>query len=213
MDKKIKNLLTLKNIILITLGIFCIITSFYLYGRNKSKVFKDEYMNNIFVEENNSEESITTSGENVITSNNSNKIFVEIKGEVAKPDVYEVDEGSIIRDLINVAGGLTPEANIDNINRAEKLINNQLIVIPNKNDEIIVEGTNISQGITKDGIININKASLSELQEITGIGEVKAQSIIDYREKNGGFKSIEDIKNVDGIGSKTFEKIKEKICI
>lgn len=213
MDKKIKSILTLKNIILITLGVFCIITSFYLYGRNKSKVFKDEYMNNIFVEENNSEESITTSGENVITSNNSNKIFVEIKGEVAKPDVYEVDEGSIIRDLINVAGGLTPEANIDNINRAEKLINNQLIVIPNKNDEIIVEGTNISQGITKDGIININKASLSELQEITGIGEVKAQSIIDYREKNGGFKSIEDIKNVDGIGSKTFEKIKEKICI
>ena len=213
MDKKIKSILTLKNIILITLGVFCIITSFYLYGRNKSKVFKDEYMNNIFVEENNSEESITTSGENVITSNNSNKIFVEIKGEVAKPDVYEVDEGSIIRDLINVAGGLTPEANIDNINRAEKLINNQLIVIPNKNDEIIDESTNVSQGITKDGIININKASLSELQEITGIGEVKAQSIIDYREKNGGFKSIEDIKNVDGIGSKTFEKIKEKICI
>lgn len=213
MEKKIKNILTLKNIILITLGVFCIITSFYLYGRNKSKVFKDQYMNNIFVEENISEESIATSGENVITNNNPNKIFVEIKGEVVKPDVYEIDEGSIIRDLINKAGGLTSEANIDNINRAEKLINNQLIVIPNKNNEIIVESTNVSQGITKDGIININKASLSELQEITGIGEVKAQSIIDYREKNGGFKSIEDIKNVDGIGSKTFEKIKEKICI
>ena len=213
MEKKIKNILTLKNIILITLGVFCIITSFYLYGRNKSKVFKDEYMNNIFVEENNNEESISASGENIITNNNSNKIFVEIKGEVSKPDVYEISEGSIIRDLINLAGGLTSEANISNINRAEKLINNQLIVIPNKNDETIVESNNISQGITRDGIININKASLSELQEITGIGEVKAQSIIDYREKNGGFKSIEDIKNVDGIGSKTFEKIKEKICI
>ena len=217
MDKKIKNLLTLKNIILITLGIFCIITSFYLYGRNKSKVFKDEYMNNIFVEENITEESISVSGENIINNNNSNKIFVEIKGEVSKPDVYEIDEGSIIRDLIDKAGGLTPEANIDNINRAEKLINNQLIVIPNKNDEVITQNNNTgntaSSGITKDGIININKASLSELQEITGIGEVKAKSIIDYREKNGGFKSIEDIKNVDGIGSKTFEKIKEQICI
>lgn len=217
MDKKIKNILNLKNCILIVLGLFCIITSFYLYGKNKSRVFKDEYMKNIFVEEENSEnnldeENIQTSGNNVVTPNK-NKLLVEIKGEVKMPDVYEVDEGSIIRDLIDRAGGLTEKANISKINRAEKLKDNQLIVIPDNesvsSEAIISSGGNSS----KDEIININSASLSDLQKINGIGEVKAQSIIDYREKSGGFKSIEDIKNVDGIGDKTFEKIKDKISI
>lgn len=217
MDKKIKSILNLKNCILIILGLFCIVTSFYLYGQNKSKVFKDEYMKNIFVEEeckdnNLDEESLQTTGNNVATSNK-NKILVEIKGEVKKPDVYEVDEGSIIRDLINIAGGLTEKANINKINRAEKLKNNQLIVIPNNESVISDTITNNSSNDSKDGIININSASLSELQNINGIGEVKAQSIIDYREKSGGFKSIEDIKNVEGIGDKTFEKIKDKISI
>ena len=216
MNKNIKNVLNIRNIILIILGVFCLITSFYLYGRNKSKVFKDEYMKNIFVEEENievnlNEEDIISNGTNVV-SPNKNKILVEIKGEVKNPDVYEVDDGSIIRDLITIAGGLTEEANIDRINRAEKLKNNQLIVIPNSSDVNI--GVISSQtGISNDGIININSASLSDLQKINGIGEVKAQSIIDYREKNGGFKSIEDIKNVEGIGDKTFEKIKDKISI
>lgn len=219
MDKKIKDLFNIRNIILIILALFCILSSFYLYGRNKSKVFKDEYMKNIFVEENGTEEeviegdSIETFGENVV-NNTTNKIIVEIKGEVKNPDVYEIDDGSIIRDLINMAGGLTEEANIDGINRAEKLRANQLIVIPNKdstNNNII--SNSVSTGVSSDGIININTATLSELQNINGIGEVKAQSIIDYREKNGGFKSIEEIKNVDGIGSKTFEKIKDQISI
>lgn len=219
MDKKIKDLFNIRNIILIILALFCILSSFYLYGRNKSKVFKDEYMKNIFVEENDTEEevieedSIETFGENVANSN-INKIIVEIKGEVKNPDVYEIDDGSIIRDLINMAGGLTEEANIDGINRAEKLRANQLIVIPNKDStNNIIISNSVSTGDSSEGIININTATLSELQNINGIGEVKAQSIIDYREKNGGFKSIEEIKNVDGIGSKTFEKIKDQISI
>ncbi|MGG7056716.1 helix-hairpin-helix domain-containing protein [Clostridium nigeriense] len=219
MGKKIKDLLNVRNIVLIILALFCILASFYLYGRNKSSVFKDEYMKNIFVEENeaNSEVkedgSTETFGENVV-NNIPNKITVEIKGEVKNPDVYEIDEGSIIRDLINMAGGLTEEANIDGINRAEKLRANELIVIPNNdNANNNVGDSSISTGVSSDGIININTATLTELQNITGIGEVKAQSIINYREKNGGFKSIEEIKNVDGIGAKTFEKIKDQISI
>lgn len=219
MDKKIKDLLNVRNIVLIILALFCILSSFYLYGRNKSKVFKDEYMKNIFVEESESEkdilenDSVETLGENVV-NNTPNKITVEIKGEVKNPDVYEIDDGSIIRDLINMAGGLTQEANIDGINRAEKLRANQLIVIPNNDNANNNIGSSIvSTGSSSDGIININTATLSELQNITGVGEVKAQSIISYREKNGGFKSIEEIKNVDGIGDKTFEKIKDQISI
>lgn len=219
MDKKIKELLNVRNIVLIILALFCILSSFYLYGRNKSKVFKDEYMQNIFVEENEEGNKISengsteTFGENIV-NNTTNKITVEIKGEVKNPDVYEIDDGSIIRDLINMAGGLTEEANIDGINRAEKIKANQLIVIPNKdNENNNIGSSSVSTGVSSDGIININTATISELQNITGVGEVKAQSIINYREKNGGFKSIEEIKNVDGIGDKTFEKIKDQISI
>lgn len=224
MDKRIEKFMTKRNIVLIMLVFLCVITSFILYGKNKSKVFKDEYMKNIFVEEEapddnsvevNAEPIKEVKGENQLTKG-TKMIVVEIKGDVANPDVYEISEGSIIRDLITKAGGLTNEANIDKINRADKLRDNQLIVIPNKN-ELSNANTNINvskEGNTaEDGIININTASLEELQKINGVGEVKAKSIINYREKNGGFKSIDEMKNIEGIGDKTFEKMKDQITI
>lgn len=224
MDKRIEKFMTKRNIVLIMLVFLCVITSFILYGKNKSKVFKDEYMKNIFVEEEapddnsvevNAEPIKEVKGENQLTKG-TKMIVVEIKGEVANPDVYEISEGSIIRDLITKAGGLTNEANIDKINRADKLRDNQLIVIPNKN-ELSNANTNINvskEGNTaEDGIININTASLEELQKINGVGEVKAKSIINYREKNGGFKSIDEMKNIERIGDKTFEKMKDQITI
>lgn len=197
MDKRIEKFMTKRNIVLIMLVFLCVITSFILYGKNKSKVFKDEYMKNIFVEEEatddnsvevNAEPIKEVKGENQLTKG-TKMIVVEIKGEVVNPDVYEISEGSIIRDLITKAGGLTNEANIGKINRADKLRDNQLIVIPNKN-ELSNANTNINvskEGNTaEEGIININTASLEELQKINGVGEVKAKSIINYREKNGG---------------------------
>lgn len=224
MDKRIEKFMTKRNIVLIMLVLLCVITSFILYGKNKSKVFKDEYMKNIFVEEEapddnsvevNAEPIKEVKGENQLTKG-TKMIVVEIKGEVANPDVYEISEGSIIRDLITKAGGLTNEANIGKINRADKLRDNQLIVIPNKN-ELSNANTNINvskEGNTaEDGIININTASLEELQKINGVGEVKAKSIINYREKNGGFKSIDEMKNIEGIGDKTFEKMKDQITV
>ena len=107
------------------------------------------------------------------------------------------------------------------INRAEELLNHELIIIGNINDETessVVQNnsTHISNGNNSDKVstlININTADLEQLKEITGIGNIKAQSIIDYREANGGFKSLEELKNVDGIGDKTFEKIKEQITL
>lgn len=224
MDKGIEKFVTKRNIVLSILVFLCVITSFILYGRNKSKVFKDEYMKNVFVEEEapdddsvevNSESIKEGNGEGQLTKS-TKMIIVEIKGEVVNPDVYEISEGSIIRDLITKAGGLTNEANIDKINRADKLRDNQLIVIPNKND-LSNGNTNINISAegsgSGDGAININTASLEELQKINGVGEVKAKSIIEYREKNGGFKSIDEMKNIEGIGDKTFEKMKDKITI
>ena len=97
----------------------------------------------------------------------------------------------------------------------------ELIIIGNINDETessVVQNnsTYSSNGNNSDKVstlININTADLEQLKEITGIGNIKAQSIIDYREANGGFKSLEELKNVDGIGDKTFEKIKEQITL
>ena len=216
-----------KAIAIIVILIIIFSVSLLTYGRNKKNVFKDEYMNNIFIEEDENIIEGTSyyddSDIEVVKINNNenkenetpevkNKIVVEIKGEVVKPDVYLLDEGSIIKDLIDIADGLTDEADISNINRAKELSNHELIIIYNINDE---ERENTNYALENDtesnNIININTATESELQSIPGVGEVKAKSIIIYREKNGGFKKIEEIKSVDGIGEKTFEKIKEFI--
>ena len=212
------------GLVIITIIIF--IVSIFLYKQKSSNAFKEEYMTEIFEEESNDnmeytetlEEDTTTINEDSIDRN---KIIVEIKGEVAKPDVYQLEEGSIIKDLIDMAGGVTEEADLSRINRAEELLNHELIIIGNINDETessVVQnnstyssnGNNSDKGNT---LININTADLEQLKDITGIGNIKAQSIIDYREANGGFKSLEELKNVDGIGDKTFEKIKEQITL
>ena len=216
-----------KAIAIIVILIIIFSVSLLTYGRNKKNVFKDEYMNNIFIEEDENIIEGTSyyddSDIEVVKINNNenkenetpevkNKRVVEIKGEVVKPDVYLLDEGSIIKDLIDIADGLTDEADISNINRAKELSNHELIIIYNINDE---DRDNTNYALENDtesnNIININTATESELQSIPGVGEVKAKSIIIYREKNGGFKKIEEIKSVDGIGEKTFEKIKEFI--
>lgn len=144
-------------------------------------------------------------------------IVVEIKGEIKRPDVYTLDENSIVKDIIDKAGGLTENADLSNINRAKKLQNHELIYISNINDKnqnvnMSNNNTILSQG-NSNGKININIATLDELKTLTGIGDAKAKKIIEYREQNGGFKSIDDMKNVSGIGDKMFEQIKEQIEI
>lgn len=141
------------------------------------------------------------------------EIVVEIKGEVKKPDIYWMKEDSIIEDLINEAGGITEEADISGINRAELLKNHQSIVIPNIKDGAVVTNSTTTSGVNKDGKININTATVGELDTLPGIGPARAADIISYREQNGGFKSIEDIKNIKGIGDASFEKLKDKITI
>lgn len=222
-------MIDLKNKKIIGLAIITIIifiVSIFLYKQKSSNAFKEEYMTEIFEEESNDNMEYTETLEEDTTIINEdsidrNKIIVEIKGEVAKPDVYQLEEGSIIKDLIDMAGGVTEEADLSRINRAEELLNHELIIIGNINDETessVVQNnsTYSSNGNNSDKcstLININTANLEQLKEITGIGNIKAQSIIDYREANGGFKSLEELKNVDGIGDKTFEKIKEQITL
>lgn len=150
------------------------------------------------------------------------KIVVHITGEVEKEGIIEIKEGGRISDAIDAAGGLTKEADLERVNLAYELEDGQKIYIPNKNDKDIEEY--VTEGVDDivlpdelsnmgDGLININKADLEELQELDGIGEALAENIIAYRENNGKFKDIEDIKNVSGIGDSKYEKIKDSIKI
>ena len=224
-----ENLKNKKVIGIIIVLILMVSISLLTYGRNKENVFKDEYMQSIFIDEDsiNAEENINIDylqsnternnkvDNDILEGNSNSKIVVEIKGEVMNPDVYTLNEGSIIKDLIEVAGGLTQEADISNINRAKEIKNHELIIIRNINDTDIeeqeqVEDYEINEE-SDDERISINDSDLSKLKEIPGIGEVKANAIILYREENNGFKSIDELKNVDGIGEKTFEKIKDSI--
>ncbi|MBR3786351.1 MAG: ComEA family DNA-binding protein [Firmicutes bacterium] len=140
-------------------------------------------------------------------------LVVDISGCVKKPGVYEVSDGTRLHQVIEEAGGLTKEADIDAINQAELVTDGQKILVPSK----ITGGEDkagVSMGAaTSNGKININQADSMALQEIPGVGPATAEKIIQYRESNGRFQSIEDIKNVSGIGDKIFEKMKDKISV
>ena len=143
-------------------------------------------------------------------------IKVYVTGEVKNQGVIELEQGSRIVDAIEKAGGQTEEANLKNVNLAYELEDGQKIYIPNKSEENTNEITD--DGVTEidskeNDTININKANEKELQELNGIGESLASSIIKYREDNGKFKNIEDLKNVPGIGESKFSNIKEKIKV
>ena len=122
---------------------------------------------------------------------------VEIKGEVENPGVYTTKWDATVQDVISMAGGLTNDANTDSISLNEVIDENDMIVIPKESEK---------------PLISINSASLEELQTLPGIGPSIASRIIEYR-KDSSFKSLEDIKNVKGIGDKMFEKIKDLIVL
>ncbi len=137
--------------------------------------------------------------------------YVDIKGCIKNPGVYKLVKGSRVKDVIELAGGLTSDSDTSNINLA-KIIE----------DEMVINITSISNSNTysyssnstnTSGLININTASLEQLMTLSGIGESKANSIISYREENGNFKTIEDITNVSGIGQALYEKIKDYITV
>lgn len=142
------------------------------------------------------------------------KLVVDISGCVKNPGVYEFEDGTRLHDVIQQAGGLTEEADIDAINQAELVTDGQKILIPEKLETMDgAESTTFTQNAVSNGKININQADSTTLQEIPGIGPATADKIIQYREANGRFQSIEDLKNVSGIGDKTFEKMKDNICV
>ena len=164
-------------------------------------------------------------------------VLVDVKGEVNTPGVYELTSNNTVIDAINKAGGLTKKSDTSNINLSKKLEDEMVIIVYSKaeiqkmeEDKIVCPPCNNACITEEDekakldvkeentaetpmGKININTADETTLQTLDGIGETKAKAIIEYRNKNGNFKTIEDIKNVSGIGDSVYEKIKDKITV
>lgn len=175
-------------------------------------------------------------------TSNLKTLFVDVKGAVNAPGVYELEDGKRVIDAINLAGGFSDKADTINVNLSKRLTDEMFIVIYTKqeiynykksnetsnincasfecvcpdvkNDACIEKNLKAENNKKKaNNKVSINNATKEDLMSLTGIGESKANAIINYRNENGLFKQIEDIKNVSGIGDSVFEKIKNNITL
>ena len=147
-------------------------------------------------------------------------VWVDVCGAVEKPGVYELEEDSRVFQAIEAAGGFSENADPFWLNQAAVISDGEKIEVYTLEETQVMKDQGIvsyeeekAASEEENEKININKASVEGLQEIPGIGEVRAQAIADYREESGGFKSIEDIQEVPGIKGKTFEKIADYITV
>ncbi|MGT2948759.1 helix-hairpin-helix domain-containing protein [Streptococcus devriesei] len=165
--------------------------------------------------------TLSVRSQNKKKSQASSTMMVDVKGAVKNQGVYSLPAGSRVNDLIEKAGGFSEKADRKSVNLAQKLQDEAVIYVASIGENISVVGNPqkeaANQGASSQSAahdkINLNTASLADLQTISGIGEKRAQDIIDYRETNGGFQSIEDLKNISGIGDKTFEKLKDLVSV
>lgn len=186
------------SIVIAVVFVIFLITGYYVNTPAKADANKDIFVN-----------SQTTQ------SKDSGEITVYINGEVNKAGVYKVKSGSRIDELISIAGGVTSKGDTQKLNLAKKLKDEDYIFVNSKNTVVnsASQGRAVSGTSTSEEKININAATKEELKTIPGVGDVTSQKIIDYREKNGDFKTIEDLKKIGGFGDKSLEKVKDKIDI
>ncbi|AJO58965.1 MULTISPECIES: competence protein ComEA [Bacillus] len=187
-------------------AVFTAIMIFLATGKNKEPVKQavpTEAENTVVKQEANNDESNET-------------IVIDIKGAVQHPGVYEMRTGDRVSQAIEKAGGTSEQADEVQVNLAEILQDGIVVYIPKKGEETAVQqggGVSVQSDGGKGALVNINTATLEELQGISGVGPSKAEAIIAYREENGRFQTIEDITKVSGIGEKSFEKIKSSITV
>ncbi|MBL6538555.1 helix-hairpin-helix domain-containing protein [Streptococcus suis] len=146
------------------------------------------------------------------------QLVVDVKGAVTEPGIYYLDAGSRVNDAVEAAGGLTSQADPKSINLAQKLSDEAVVYVASKDENIsVVTSTTASSAMSQEekntSLVNLNTATEADLQTISGIGAKRATDIIAYREANGGFKSVDDLNNVSGIGDKTMESIRPYVTV
>ena len=196
-----------QNIKSIVLAFFCsvVVIGIGLYYFNYNKT--EDYNNISF--SNHKSDRIDNEEKN--DDKQDEKIFVDVKGAVKNPGVFETTKDKRIKDLIYVAGGLLDDADTSTLNLSQK-VKDQMVIYVLKHGEKPKQMSEIGTTSSSSGeVININTANKEQLMKISGVGKTKAEAIIEHREKNGDFKKKEDITKVRGIGKATFEKIKDKI--
>ena len=205
-----------KIIVIAIAGIVAIGIMYFIYNKNQVKedinIENEILVNNVITNENNTNDDI---------------VIIHITGSVKNPGIVKLKEGSRIEDAIESAGGLTENADITKVNLAyvvedgtkikipsasEEDIGDEDIIDSKSGDNIIIEENTVSSNNSTQ-TININKATEKEFETLPGIGPSLASKIIEYRNQNGKFESIEDIKNINGIGDNKYEKIKDLITV
>ena len=200
--------------------IFCIVSGFLLsnllFHREPEEIAAKEILSPF----SSSEENQLPEGNTVEEDARPKVMYTDIKGSVKEPGIYSFSSEERVYDVLKRAGGLLEEADSDRINFSAKIEDQQVLYIPavgeeppeHLNQSASPEGKQ-STADTEPSKININTASPSELQQIPGIGSVKAQEIIRFREENGSFQKVEDLQEISGIGEKTVEKLKNFVTI
>ena len=183
------------SLVLITGGLF-------YFNQNKTEDYSGVSFSNISNETSNKDEKAE--------NRHDEKIFVDVKGAVKHPGVFETTKDKRVKDLIEEAGGLLDDADTSTLNLSQK-VKDQMVIYVLKHGEKPKQISDSGSSSSNTDVININTANLEQLMKISGVGKTKAEAIISYREKNGDFKKKEDITKVRGIGKATFEKIKDKI--
>lgn len=209
-DERVK-----KGVLMVGIGVLLLCVGIFYYRSQSSYLPINQLVSQY---ESSSSLEPEQSSEEEMTSTEPTLIYIDIKGAIKYPNVYALPYGSRLFDLIEEAGGFLPEAHTNSVNQAQLLSDQMLIYIytqeewesQHDNATVVV---NTESARNENHLVNINKADVSELQQLPGIGKGKAEAIVTYRQENGSFNNIEELQQVKGIGTSTFEKLASLITV
>jgi competence protein ComEA len=158
--------------------------------------------------------SVSLTSPSARTQQSAGKIYVHVGGAVKRPGLYRLARGSRVDDAIRAAGGVLEDANLDALNLAAKVKDGDKILVPTRNGEAEAQATGSGASDPSQGqLVNLNTATAADLDTLPGIGPALAQRIISYREQHGGFRKVEDLLDVPGIGPAKFDELRDLVAV
>lgn len=207
------------KLVLVLVSLGAVIGGFFVFSRPSQAPQSASSLAQELVAQSASSEKISAKAEPLEKEPVSDFLTVDVKGAVKKPGIYELKMGSRVHDALELAGGMLAEADSKSVNLAQKLTDEAVIYVALQGEEaadVTAQATAspaVGGAEPKSAKVNINTADLAQLQTISGIGQKKAQDILDYRESQGRFQSVDDLKNVSGIGTKSLEKLRDYVTV